>query len=49
MNKKIEHLGLDRDKRTSPAQFTPIRVEGAVFEKIAHDFISLIAVLHPQL
>ena len=29
MNKKIENLGLDSDKRTSPAQFPPIRVEYA--------------------
>ena len=39
MNKKIENLGLDGDKRTSPAQFPPIRVEYAVPEIIAQDKI----------
>jgi hypothetical protein len=43
MNKKIENLGLDSYKRTSPAQFPPIRVEYAVPEMIAQGRIPLSA------
>jgi hypothetical protein len=43
MNEEIENLGLDSHKRTSPAQFPPIRVEYAVLEKIAQDKFPLVA------
>jgi hypothetical protein len=43
MNKKIENLGLDSYKRTSPAQFPPIRVEYALPEIVAQGNIPLIA------
>jgi hypothetical protein len=43
MNEKIENLGGDCDKRASPMQFPPIRVEYAVLKKIAQDEIPLSA------
>jgi len=42
MNKKIENLGLDSDKRSSPAQFPPIRVEYVVLKTIAQNTIPLV-------